>query len=1173
MSWNICGWTNENKWMREEVILGLKCNIIVLQETHLKKDDILNVPGYFCDKRFFHNRQSNHIRARKSYGGVAILFDYDFMTNYHVELVDKSYDGLLLVKCEHKLSAHTIIIAGCYLPPEMSIWGRDATGFYSHLLQFVYQYQDVDAFYICGDLNSRIGKKCDYIPDIDNLSERTVIDFVQNSHGAALHDFLLESRFCIVNGRIKPEQNNFTFIHSRGRSVVDYFLVPIDCLTCCEDFEVLPPGVLLQKFCSSNITRMSGAVFDHSVLKLTMSCSVIIQTENNDHPTYENMNYNCLSQDSVFFKRYKIETIPDDFLSSPSTCAAMLDLIEETERSMNNQQVIDNIYEKMCGIYHGEMSKYFKSTNIYPSARKRSFKRCKPFWNEQLKDLWETLRNAEKEFIKSKGTNVIEARQNFKQAQYVFDKTYRREKRRFERAQLNDIENAVSNDPKQFWSLLKGLGPHKKVVIPNEVYDDVGNINTDIKFVTNKWRTEFEKLFSSPPTDGDFDQNFYNDCCNALNELERDTVNLPGLNHEISEDEIRKVIKSSKNKKAVGIDNLPNEVFKNDKSVSLLIALFKKVFEFGLLPNVWNKALIKPIPKSSTIDPRIPLEYRGISLISTVYKLYSSLLNSRLTSVLEQQDLIADEQNGFRRKRSCEDHCFVLSSIVRNRKALNKSTFVGLVDFKKAFDCVDRRLLFYKLLKAGVNGNIYKSIKNIYSFCESAVNINGHISEFFNCDYGVRQGDCLSSTLFLVYINDLVTELKEKSVGIQNDYFSVQCLLYADDLTLISESEDDLQTMFNVLADWCSKWRMSVNTSKTAVMHFRNSRIKRTQFRFKFRLSEIKIVETYKYLGLIFHEHLDFNVTSKVLADSGGRALGALYSKYKSNNGFGFKTYTKLYHSGVAPIIDYNSSIWGFGEHDCINSIQNRAIRLYLGLHRFAPNCAINGDMGWAPSKIRRHSNIIRFWNRIVNIDENRLTKKVFRWDKSFKHVNWCYELALMLNTVSMFDSFTEECPINVKVIKEKLLELYKNDWRIKVEATPKLRTYFTYKETYCCEPFTKIINNRSYRSITAQFRCGILPLAIETGRYNNIPIEFRLCNYCNENVIEDESHFLLYCPVYDEFRNSLFSKAFDNNENFVNMSNSMKFKLLMSRDMIRFTAEFLHKAYEKRRSLTYVTN
>ena len=147
------------------------------------------------------------------------------------------------------------------------------------------------------------------------------------------------------------------------------------------------------------------------------------------------------------------------------------------------------------------------------------------------------------------------------------------------------------------------------------------------------------------------------------------------------------------------MEDIPNEVSKSPPLLNMLFCLFRFCFKHSIVPSVWYKSIIKPIPKSSKNDPRIPLNYRGISLLSTVYKLYSSILNARLTEYLETEEYLVDEQNGFRRSRACIDHIHTILTIVRTRIAENKSTFVCFVDFQKAFDWVNRDLLALKLLK------------------------------------------------------------------------------------------------------------------------------------------------------------------------------------------------------------------------------------------------------------------------------------------------------------------------------------------------------------------------------------------------------------------------------------------------------------------------------------------
>ncbi len=311
-------------------------------------------------------------------------------------------------------------------------------------------------------------------------------------------------------------------------------------------------------------------------------------------------------------------------------------------------------------------------------------------------------------------------------------------------------------------------------------------------------------------------------------------------------------------------------------------------------------------------------------------------MNVRFSKCAE--DNIVDAQNGFCCKRSCEDHIFVLLSIIRQRKAKRLHTYIAFIDMEKVFDCVVRNLLLYKLLSLEVGGKMYNCLKNIYNNCKAGVNVNGYIRDSFSNVFWVRNGDALSLTLFGLYINDLVQELKEGSKGIQTEFFIIQCLLYANDIALISSSEQDLQNMLNILRNWCNKWRMKLNINKSNIVHFRNVNDKKSNCVSKYGECELEIVDKYKYLGIVLNEHLEYSMVAMIPANSVGRALGAIYNKYRCNKGFGYNTYTKLYHGGVVPILNYCSSVWSYCNLDKIDTVQNRALRLFLGVHKFAPN-------------------------------------------------------------------------------------------------------------------------------------------------------------------------------------------------------------------------------------------
>ena len=140
----------------------------------------------------------------------------------------------------------------------------------------------------------------------------------------------------------------------------------------------------------------------------------------------------------------------------------------------------------------------------------------------------------------------------------------------------------------------------------------------------------------------------------------------------------------------------------------------------------------------------------------------------------------------------------------------------------KAFDWVNRDLLFLRLLQYGVDGKLYRTIKTSYRNNVSCVKINNCNTEWFEISSGVRQGDTLSPCLFSLFINELAVELKNLNIGIDINGKTVCTLFYADDIVLFAENEEDLQRLIEHVYKWCNKWKMFVNSDKTKVVHFRN---------------------------------------------------------------------------------------------------------------------------------------------------------------------------------------------------------------------------------------------------------------------------------------------------------------------------------------------------------------
>ena len=135
----------------------------------------------------------------------------------------------------------------------------------------------------------------------------------------------------------------------------------------------------------------------------------------------------------------------------------------------------------------------------------------------------------------------------------------------------------------------------------------------------------------------------------------------------------------------------------------------------------------------------------------------------------------------------------------------------------------------------------------------------------------------------------------------------------------------------------------------------------RTNFNFKCGNGSLEIVDKYVYLGLLLTEHLEFEMTAKCVAQSASRALGLLISKRKLAGGLPYNVYTQLYDSVMSPVINYGACIWGFKSYSCINAVQNRAMRFFLGVGKYTLVAALQGEMGWEPSIAKQWICIGRF--------------------------------------------------------------------------------------------------------------------------------------------------------------------------------------------------------------------
>ena len=219
---------------------------------------------------------------------------------------------------------------------------------------------------------------------------------------------------------------------------------------------------------------------------------------------------------------------------------------------------------------------------------------------------------------------------------------------------------------------------------------------------------------------------------------------------------------------------------------------------------------------------------------------------------------------------------------------------------------------------------------------------------------------------------------------------------------------------------------------------------------------------------------------SKVVAQSASRALSLLISKDKYFGGMPYECFTKCYNATVQSVIEYSAAIWGTKPFSSISAVQNRACRYFLGLGRYAPNAAINGDMGWVSPEHRQWMCVARKWCRLINLDESLLASKIFQTHLAQCNANcktWCSRVTVFFQKIQLGDichGHRLTVGTTLRTVNSQLHVYYEQCWKDKLNAEfaragqdaggNKLRTYRRFKEN---RPISRVVIGQKidYRS------------------------------------------------------------------------------------------------------------
>lgn len=488
--------------------------------------------------------------------------------------------------------------------------------------------------------------------------------------------------------------------------------------------------------------------------------------------------------------------------------------------------------------------------------------------------------------------------------------------------------STMPNYSKPFWRLTKVLKNKPKPIPP------LKSANENVVYLTPKDKANSLSLhfmsshnlgrdIVSPMEASVFDSIFQ--LANLPSELPED--------QRVTLDELSGVIKSTRNMKAPGFDGIFNIVLKNlgPKARSLLVSVFNRCLTIGHFPSAWKCSKVVPIAKPGK-DPTSPSSYRPISLLSSISKLLEKLIYSRGQAHTELNNILPDEQFGFRREYSTVHQLQRVKNSIKRAKDISKSTVMALLDVEKAFDNVWHDGLIHKLLQYNFPVYLVKILSNYLDGRSSMVCVGSALSDPYPVTAGVPQGSILGPLFYILYTSDVPTLPGGGTLSLFADDSAIS---YSGRVmkTLVSKLQSGLDTYTKYLKDW----KICVNGAKTQTIVFphRNSdRLKPTS-KIKVQGVEIEWSSEVRYIGLTLDEKLLFRAHVDDRVAKGTLMLKRLYPIINRRSKISTTNKLAVYKLIVAPMLEYGSPVWqgcAKTHRRKLQVLQNKYLKMILNL-------------------------------------------------------------------------------------------------------------------------------------------------------------------------------------------------------------------------------------------------
>lgn len=411
--------------------------------------------------------------------------------------------------------------------------------------------------------------------------------------------------------------------------------------------------------------------------------------------------------------------------------------------------------------------------------------------------------------------------------------------------------------------------------------------------------------------------------------------------------EVIRIVSTLKSRKSPGNDNINNTLIKHlpKRAFVLLTYIFNACLRLGYFPNSWKLAKVIPIPKPGK-DLSSSKNYRPISLLSGLSKIFERLLLSRISSHNATKNLVANEQFGFRQGHSTNHQLLRLSRHIRDGFSAGKSTGVITFDIEKAFDSVWHNGLLHKMFVMKYPFYLIKIIQSYLNSRSFYVSVGDTKSITFQVAAGVPQGSVLSPTLYNIFTSDLRVPI-----------IGCQVALFADDTAFYASAKNPgkiiriLNASAQYLSDYCSRWKVKLNSTKTQAVYFTKRRAQQwlPDVDLTVQNASVPWLNQIKYLGVTLDSKLTYGQHVDLTVQKIQKYIAILYPLIGKRSKLGKFNKLILYKNFFQSILLFACPVWAKCaqcHRDKLQTVQNRCLKIILGLPYYFPTDALHRIAG-----------------------------------------------------------------------------------------------------------------------------------------------------------------------------------------------------------------------------------